>query len=291
MSSSVPDGLGREHHRVLAGRRARSARPPRRPWPRPGAQIAAASRSSGGHRGRGGEAAAPVRGDADDLHEGVGRAVAPRRRRAVAIAVLDLARRPDAVRLEPAPAAPPRRPPPAPPRRGPDRARRSRRRSRGAPQARWAQGSRGMRPCRRPPPRPRPPRPRDRAHVAQRLVVDRVRGGAAHVPVSARRPARRSGRRLPWPASGAMRAKRSSSERSRVTRARLSGPAWCDGALRDLDARSRHADLHVAEARRRASVRDLHDLPGLALAAVEQRDKAPAPGPSRPRRSSARTRA
>src|SRR3954465_14678438 len=39
--------------------------------------------------------------------------------------------------------------------------------------------------------------------------------------------------------------------------------------------RSRDADLHVAEARGRGAVRDRHDLPRLALAAVRQPPRAP----------------
>ena len=61
------------------------------------------------------------------------------------------------------------------------------------------------------------------------------------------------------------------------------------GQLERRLARSRHADLDVAKARRRGAVRDGHDLAGLALAAVRQAPQPPLVRRRRPRRASPRS--
>ena len=87
---------------------------------------------------------------------------------------------------------------------------------------------------------------------------------------------------------GRLRAKRSISDRSRVTCASASAAGAAETAASAsssvLGGRSCDPHLDVPEAGRRGAVRDVHLLPGLALAAVQDRLRAATPTPSRRRR-------
>ena len=74
---------------------------------------------------------------------------------------------------------------------------------------------------------------------------------------------------------GRLAAKRSSSERSWVTWARASRVGAAATAASATSRAFKRPHLHVAEARRRRTVRDVRRLAGLALAAVEQRVQLP----------------
>ena len=264
-------------------------RPAAAPPARPAAPALAAARSAsavgssadGRDRHRRGVARAPAGRDADHLHVGVGGAVEGAAPGAVAHGALVLRHGPDAVGLERRAARRPRTQSASasPPSAG----------SSGAVSGScpwWARaGCAAAKPGKAPGPAALAAAPRGRsARGRRRRAAPRGRVRWSRRGRRGRRPAppaRPSRRRRRWPASAGCAAKRSSSDRSRVTCASASAAGAAATAasatLEGVHRRGPHA-IPTSTSRKRAGAAPCEtciDLARLALAAVQQRLEPP----------------